>query len=82
MYHLPNKLVFIYHLLDQGTRQAVRVYGRVSGVVAIITSARQGDILTPASLYIVPSLVEATIATALAQHPHCSTCQDNAKSWW
>ena len=46
-FHLPSKLVQVICALHQGTRGAVRAYGKVSEESDITTGVRQGDVFAP-----------------------------------
>ena len=65
-YHLPDKLVRVIHALHDGTRGAVRAYGRVLEEFTITTGVRQGDVLAPTLFNI---FFDAVVTTTLTRHP-------------
>ena len=67
-YQVPSKLSAFSDLhLQQGTKGAVRAYGKVSEEFNINTGVRQGDVLAPQ-----PFLDAITVAT-LSQHAGSGT---------
>ena len=65
-YLLPEKLIKILRVLHQGTKGAVRGYGKVSKGFDITTGVRQGDVLAPDMFNL---FFDAVIEATSAEHP-------------
>ena len=64
-YQVPRKLIRILRALHQGTKGAVRAYGKVSEEFSINTGVRQGDVLAPILFNL---FLDAITAATLSQH--------------
>ena len=80
-YQVSIKLIRILRALHQGTRGAVRAYGKVSEVFNINTGVRQGDILVPVLFNpFLDTITAATLSHMLGLVSRCSSIVETP--WW